>query len=55
VEGDEMDGACSNNGGEEECIYITGKKAIGKETTRTTKTWVDNIRMDLGEVPWGGV
>jgi hypothetical protein len=34
-------------------------KARGKDTTRkTTKTvgeWVDNIKMDLGEIGWGGV
>jgi hypothetical protein len=31
-------------------------KARGKETTRKTKTrWVDNIRMNLGEVGWGDV
>jgi hypothetical protein len=30
-------------------------KARGKETTRKTKTWVDNIKMDLGEVGWSDV
>jgi hypothetical protein len=33
-----------------------GGKAKGKETARKTKRkWVDNIRMDLGEVQWGYV
>jgi hypothetical protein len=28
-----------------------GKKPLGRPRSR----WVDNIRMDLGEVGWGGV
>jgi hypothetical protein len=35
---DEMDRACSTNGGEEECIYYIGGKTRRKETTRKTKT-----------------
>jgi hypothetical protein len=53
-----MGGPCSTNGGggEEERVWIIGGKARGKETTRKIKTrWVDNIRMDLGEVRWGAV
>jgi hypothetical protein len=38
-EEDEMDGACSTNGGEEERVYV-GEKARGKEVTRKTKTYV---------------
>jgi hypothetical protein len=30
--------ACSTNGGEEECRYDIGGKAIRKEPTRETKT-----------------
>jgi hypothetical protein len=30
-------GTCSANGGEEERVYVTGRKARGKETTRKTK------------------
>jgi hypothetical protein len=26
-----------------------------KETTRRTKTWVDNIKMDLVKIGWAGV
>jgi hypothetical protein len=38
-------------GGEEERIYIIGGKARGKELLgRPRRRWVDNIRMDLGEV-----
>jgi hypothetical protein len=44
------------NGGEKERVEVIGGKARGKETTRRTRRrWVDNIRMDLGEVGWGGV
>jgi hypothetical protein len=31
-------GTCGMNGGEEERVYVTGRKARGKETTRKTKT-----------------
>jgi hypothetical protein len=46
-----MGGSCSTNGGEEECIKVTGGKARGKET----RLWVDNNRTDLGEVGWDDV
>jgi hypothetical protein len=37
--------------GEEEHIYVIGGKARGKEPLgRPRHKWVDNIRMDLGEV-----
>jgi hypothetical protein len=46
-----MGGACSMNGGEEECVRVIGGRARGKEATRKTKSrWLDNIRMDLVEV-----
>jgi hypothetical protein len=32
--------------------YIT--KARRKETTRKTEKWVDNVKMDLGEIEWDG-
>jgi hypothetical protein len=38
VEEDEMGGACSTNGKEEERVKIVGGKARGKEATRKTKT-----------------
>jgi hypothetical protein len=44
---DEMGGACSTKGGEEERTYVVGGKARG--------WWLDNIRMDLVEVGWGDV
>jgi hypothetical protein len=52
-----MSGACSTNGGEEECVYVVGEKARRKEKPlgRPRHRWVDNIRMDLVEVGWGDV
>jgi hypothetical protein len=38
VKKDEMRGACSMNGGEEECIEDISGKARRKETTGKTKT-----------------
>jgi hypothetical protein len=31
-------GTCGTNGGEEERVYVIGRKARGKETTRKTET-----------------
>jgi hypothetical protein len=38
IEEDEMGGACSTNGGEQERVYVLGGKARGKKVTRKTKT-----------------
>jgi hypothetical protein len=47
--------ACSTHGGEEECIYDIGGKAEGKRPVgRPRRRWVDNIKMDLREIGWGG-
>jgi hypothetical protein len=45
--------ACGANG-EEERVWIIGRKPRGKETTRKTKKWV-YIKMDLVEKRWGSV
>jgi hypothetical protein len=51
-----MDGSCSTNG-EKRNAYILlegnpeGKRPLGRPRRR----WVDNIRMDLGEVGWSDV
>jgi hypothetical protein len=48
--------ACSNHGEEEECIYVTGGKARRNETIKkTSRRWVDNIKLDLREVTFGGI
>jgi hypothetical protein len=51
-----MGRACSTNWGDEECIRILvgnleGKKPLGRPRRR----WVDNIKMDLGEIGWDGM
>jgi hypothetical protein len=52
-----MGGPCSTNGGEEEHIdywwesQTEGNRPLGRPRRR----WVDNIRIDLGEVEWGDV
>jgi hypothetical protein len=38
VEEDEVSGTCGRNGREVECVRVVGRKAIGKETSRKTKT-----------------
>jgi hypothetical protein len=51
-----MGGACSTNG-EKRNVYrlllakLEGKRLRGRPRCR----WVDNIRIDLGEVGWGDV
>jgi hypothetical protein len=35
---EEVGGTCGTNGGEEERVYVIGRKAKGKETTRKTET-----------------
>jgi hypothetical protein len=36
-------------------MYVIDVKARGKEPLgRPKRRWVDNIRIDLGEVGWGG-
>jgi hypothetical protein len=30
---------------------VTGKRSLG----RTRRKWEDNIKMDLGQIGWGGV
>jgi hypothetical protein len=47
-----MGKACSTNRREEECVLVVGGKARRKEVGYR---WVDNIRVDLGEVGWGEV
>jgi hypothetical protein len=48
-----MDRACSMNVGEEECYGLLVGKPEGRgQLGRPGRRWVDNIRMDLGEVGW---
>jgi hypothetical protein len=46
-----MGGTCGTNGGEEECVWVLGRKARGKEPLgRPRRRWIDNIKMDLLEI-----
>jgi hypothetical protein len=52
-----MGGPCSTNGGERRDAYrlLVGKPE-GKRPLGTPRhRWVDNVRMDLGELGWGDV
>jgi hypothetical protein len=51
-----MGGACSTNG-EKRNAYrlLVGKPEEKRPIRRQRCSWVDNIRMDLGELGWGGV
>jgi hypothetical protein len=50
-------GECSLNGGKEKCIYrlLVGKPEGKIPLGRPRRRWVDNIKMDLLEIVWGGV
>jgi hypothetical protein len=51
-----MGKACSTNG-EQRNAYRTlvGKPEGKRPTGRTRCTWVDNIKIDLREIGWGGM
>jgi hypothetical protein len=51
-----MGGACSTNGEERDMYKLLVGKSEGKRPLRRPRRgWVNNIRMDLGEVGWGDV
>jgi hypothetical protein len=53
---DEMGRALNMTGGEEECVYGIGEKPEGKRPLgRQRCMWMDNNKMDLREIGWGGV
>jgi hypothetical protein len=49
---DEMSAACRTNEEKRNACRLLVGKAEGK---RTRLRWVDNIKMDLGEIGWGCV
>jgi hypothetical protein len=56
VEEDEMGVACSTNGEKRNAYRLLVGKPEGKRPLgRPRRTWVDNIKMDLLEIGWGGV
>jgi hypothetical protein len=49
-----MGGSCSTNGEKRNvCRLLVGKPEGERPLGRPRRRWVDNIRMDLGEVGWG--
>jgi hypothetical protein len=51
-----MGGPCSSNGEKRNAYRLLVGKPVGKRPLgRPRRRWVDNIRMDLGEVRWGDV
>jgi hypothetical protein len=51
-----MDGVCSTN--EEKrnaCRLLAGKPEGKRPLRRPRQRWLDNIRMDFGELEWGDV
>jgi hypothetical protein len=50
-----MGRACSTNGGDENAYRILVGKPEGKRPLeRPRRRWVDDIKMDLGEIGWDG-
>jgi hypothetical protein len=50
-----MGGSCSTKGGRRGYRLLVGKPLGKRLLERPRHRWVDNIRMDLGEVGWGDV
>jgi hypothetical protein len=51
-----MGGPCSKNGEKRNTYRLLVGKPEGKRPlVRPRRRWLDNIRMDLGEVAWGDV
>jgi hypothetical protein len=51
-----MGGECSTNGEKRNAYRLLMGKPKGKRPLgRPRRRWVDNIRLDLGEVEWGDV
>jgi hypothetical protein len=55
VRKDEMGGACSTNAEKVAYRILVGKPEGKRPLGRPSRTWVDNIKMDLGEIGWDGV
>jgi hypothetical protein len=56
VKEDEMDRACNTNGEKRNAYRIlvgmpAGKRPLGRPTRR----WVDNVKIDIREIGWGGM
>jgi hypothetical protein len=49
------EGQCSKNGAEEVRILLVGNPKGKRPLGRPRRRWVDNTRIDLGEVGWDDV
>jgi hypothetical protein len=50
-----MGGSCSTNGEKRNAYRLLAGKPEGKRSLgRPRRRWVDNIKMDLEEIGWGG-
>jgi hypothetical protein len=51
-----MVGTCSTNG-EKRCAYrlLVGNPEGKRPLGRPRRRWIDNVRLDLGEIGWGGM
>jgi hypothetical protein len=47
--------ACSTHGKGNTYRFLVGKPEGKKPLGRSRPRWKDNIKMDLGEIGWGGV
>jgi hypothetical protein len=51
-----MGGACNTNGEKRNAYGLLVRKSRGKRPLgRSRSRWVDNIKLDLGEMGWGSV
>jgi hypothetical protein len=51
-----MDRACSTNGGDDKCYRIlVGKQEVKRPLGRPRHRWVDNIKINLGEIGLDGM
>jgi hypothetical protein len=51
-----MVGPCSTNGEKRNADRLfVGRSEERRPIGRPRRRWVDNIKMDLGEIGWGGV
>jgi hypothetical protein len=50
-----MGGACSTNGAKRNAYRLVGKPQGRRPLGRRRRGWVNNIKMDLGELGWRDV
>jgi hypothetical protein len=53
---DEMGRACSTNGAKRNaCRILTGKPEGKRPLGRPRRRWLNNIKIDLRDIEWGGM